>query len=163
MAEVESGAVWWSESSLEARQGMFNNFKKAMTKEFEMTDIGEMSYFLGVEVKQIEDGIFKSQKKYAEQILRRLIMKDCNPIAIPAEAGMELRIDSYRKTKALIMKSNNKSGSPNLSHHCYNPAALLIVFRYNNLSPRLQSRVTRKSDGKEWKWTAVLPAVLVTV
>ncbi|KAK2965720.1 hypothetical protein RJ640_022247 [Escallonia rubra] len=42
--------------------GMFTNFKKAMTKEFEMTDIGEMSYFLGVEVKQMEDGIFMSQK-----------------------------------------------------------------------------------------------------
>ncbi|KAL4284533.1 hypothetical protein GQ457_16G014010 [Hibiscus cannabinus] len=34
--------------------GMFHDFKKAMTKEFEMTDIGEMSYFLGVEVKQTE-------------------------------------------------------------------------------------------------------------
>ncbi|KAK2993694.1 hypothetical protein RJ640_027046 [Escallonia rubra] len=65
--------------------GMFTNFKKAMTKEFEMTDIGEMSYFLGVEVKQMEDGIFMSQKKYAEQILSRFRMKDCNPVAIPAE------------------------------------------------------------------------------
>ncbi|KAK2991588.1 hypothetical protein RJ640_000959 [Escallonia rubra] len=67
--------------------GMFTNFKKAMTKEFEMTYIGEMSYFLGVEVKQMEDGIFMSQKKYAEQILSRFRMKDCNPVAIPAETG----------------------------------------------------------------------------
>ncbi|KAL4369158.1 hypothetical protein GQ457_05G011330 [Hibiscus cannabinus] len=51
--------------------GMFHDFKKAMTKEFEMTDIGEMSYFLGVEVKQLKEGIFLSQKKYAEQILNK--------------------------------------------------------------------------------------------
>ncbi|PHT36714.1 hypothetical protein CQW23_24414 [Capsicum baccatum] len=50
--------------------GVFDDFKKAMTKEFEMTNIGEMSYFLGVKVKQISDGIFMSQKKYAEQILK---------------------------------------------------------------------------------------------
>ncbi|KAK2969837.1 hypothetical protein RJ640_000654 [Escallonia rubra] len=78
--------------------GMFTNFKKAMTKEFEMTDIGEMSYFLRVEVKQMEDGIFMSHRKYAEQILSRFRMKDCNPVAIPAETGVELRVDSNRKS-----------------------------------------------------------------
>ena len=41
---------------------MFEEFKKNMIKEFEMTDIGEMSYFLGVEVSQSEKGIFISQK-----------------------------------------------------------------------------------------------------
>ncbi|KAK3024990.1 hypothetical protein RJ639_044367 [Escallonia herrerae] len=82
----------------ENNPGMFNNFKKAMTKEFEMTDIGEMSYFHGVEVKQMEDGKFMSQRKYAEQILSRFRMKDCNPVAIPAETGVELRVDSNRKS-----------------------------------------------------------------
>jgi hypothetical protein len=33
---------------------MFEDFKKAMTQEFEMTDIGLMSYYLGIEVKQME-------------------------------------------------------------------------------------------------------------
>ena len=43
--------------------GMFDDLKKVMTNEFEMTDIGQMSYFFGVEVKQSKDGIFMSQKK----------------------------------------------------------------------------------------------------
>ena len=46
--------------------GMFSEFKKVMTTEFEMTDIGQMSYFLGVKVNQTKNGIFMSQKKYAE-------------------------------------------------------------------------------------------------
>ncbi|XP_055814428.1 uncharacterized mitochondrial protein AtMg00810-like [Solanum dulcamara] len=74
--------------------GMFNDFKKAMTKEFEMTDIGEMSYFLGVEVKQIRDDIFMSQKKYTERILKKFRMQDCKPVATPAEPGMKLSVDS---------------------------------------------------------------------
>ena len=39
---------------------MFDDFKKVVTNEFEMTYIGQMSYFLGVEVKKSEDGIFMS-------------------------------------------------------------------------------------------------------
>ena len=39
---------------------MFEDFKKVMTKEFEMTNIGLMAYYLGIEVKQMEDGIFIS-------------------------------------------------------------------------------------------------------
>ncbi|KAG8478853.1 hypothetical protein CXB51_028662 [Gossypium anomalum] len=77
--------------------GMFNDFKKAMTKEFEMIDIGEMSYFLGVEVKQMKDNTFVSQKKYAEQILRKFNMKDCKPVATPADPGTKLSVDSSKE------------------------------------------------------------------
>lgn len=48
---------------------MFTDFKKVMTTEFEMTDIGQISYFIGVEVNRIKNGTFISKKKYAEQIL----------------------------------------------------------------------------------------------
>jgi len=41
--------------------------KKEMMKLFEMTDLGEMAFFLGMEVKQIQDQIFICQKKYAKQ------------------------------------------------------------------------------------------------
>ena len=39
---------------------MFDEFKKEMTREFEMTDIGLMAYYLGIEVKQKEKCIFIS-------------------------------------------------------------------------------------------------------
>lgn len=41
---------------------MISDFKHIVTKEFEMTDLGLMSYFLGIEVIQGEDGIFIHQK-----------------------------------------------------------------------------------------------------
>ncbi|XP_061362008.1 uncharacterized mitochondrial protein AtMg00810-like [Gastrolobium bilobum] len=56
-----------------------------------------MSYFLGVEVKQTEEGIYMLQKKYAEEILSRFRMKDCKPISTPIEAGMKLKADSDRE------------------------------------------------------------------
>ena len=42
---------------------MFAKFKKSMILEFDMTNLGKMRYFLGIEVMQRSDGIFISQKK----------------------------------------------------------------------------------------------------
>ena len=58
-----------------------------MKKEFEMTEVGLMKYFLGLEVMQTNKGIFTFQHKYATDILQRLRMDKCkrdveNPIAL---------------------------------------------------------------------------------
>jgi hypothetical protein len=45
-----------------------------------MTDNGLMSYFLGIEVKQENDGIFISQKKYMREILEKFKMDSCNAV-----------------------------------------------------------------------------------
>ncbi|KAK3010509.1 hypothetical protein RJ639_010734 [Escallonia herrerae] len=45
---------------------MFDDLKKEMAKEFEMTDIVLMSYYLGIEVKQRDYGIVISQEAYAK-------------------------------------------------------------------------------------------------
>jgi hypothetical protein len=42
--------------------------------EIEMTDLGIMRYFLGIELNQSEDGIFIFQNKYAKDILKRFRM-----------------------------------------------------------------------------------------
>ena len=51
-------------------QQMFENFRETMKQQFEMIDLGLMSYFLGIEVQQMDDGIFISQKRYALGILK---------------------------------------------------------------------------------------------
>lgn len=55
------------------------NFRDEMKQHFEMTDLGVMSYFLGMEIHQTDHGIFISQKKYAEEILRKFKMENCKP------------------------------------------------------------------------------------
>jgi len=54
-----------------------------MLKVFEMTDLGLMSYFLGMEVKQSDDGIFICQKKYVREILKKFHMDKCKSTSTP--------------------------------------------------------------------------------
>jgi hypothetical protein len=56
---------------------MFGDFKQTMIKEFEMMDIGLMSYYLRIEIKQGEDGIFMNQEKFARKILKKFKIEDC--------------------------------------------------------------------------------------
>ncbi|KAK2967469.1 hypothetical protein RJ640_022106 [Escallonia rubra] len=58
---------------------MFDEFKKAMTQQLEMTDIGRMFCYLGIEVKQMNDGIFTSQEGHIEEIHMKFNMKHCKP------------------------------------------------------------------------------------
>lgn len=48
---------------------LVEEFKEEMMQVFEMTDLGLMTYFLGMEIKQGSDEIFICQKKYAREIL----------------------------------------------------------------------------------------------
>ncbi|GLT45830.1 hypothetical protein SLA2020_196340 [Shorea laevis] len=59
------------------------NFKTGLMKEFEMSDIGEMSYFLGMEIHQCESGIFVSQHKYALDVLKKFSMDKCKSVPTP--------------------------------------------------------------------------------
>ena len=69
---------------------MFEEFKHAMMKEFEMIDLRLITYFLGLEVKQHQKEIFLSQKGYAKEILKKFKMEDCNPIRTPIDCGAKL-------------------------------------------------------------------------
>ena len=67
-----------------------DEFKKAMKIEFEMTDLGMMKYFLGIEVTRYEDGIFINQSKYANDVLKRFRMMNCKPAITPIATGTKL-------------------------------------------------------------------------
>ena len=60
-----------------------NQFKLNMKKVFEMTDLGLMTYFLGMEIKQSQDEVFICQKKYAKEILKKFQMEDCKSTSTP--------------------------------------------------------------------------------
>lgn len=65
-------------------------FKSQMMNEFEMTDLGVLSYFLGLEFNKTEKGILMHQSKYVKDLLKRFNMEKCNSAATPAETGLVL-------------------------------------------------------------------------
>ena len=62
---------------------LIENFKTIMKEEFEMTDMGLLKYFLGIEVEQDENGIFISQAKYVNEVLERFNMQESKASITP--------------------------------------------------------------------------------
>ena len=58
-------------------------FKQNMMKMFEMTDLGEIPYFLSMEIKQTQSEIFICQRKYLKEILKRFGMEECKSVITP--------------------------------------------------------------------------------
>jgi Reverse transcriptase (RNA-dependent DNA polymerase) len=75
---------------MDNNQRLIDEFKREMKLEFEMTDLRMMRYFLGLEIRQEMLGIFVSQGGYAQEILQKFGMSDCNPIATPMKLGAKL-------------------------------------------------------------------------
>jgi hypothetical protein len=66
---------------------LFQKFKSHMIFEFEMTDLGELNYFLGIEFWQKEDSIFMSQGKYTRDILKKFKMLSANHLQLLWNSG----------------------------------------------------------------------------
>ena len=66
-------------------------FNKTMMTIFEMTDLGLLCSYLGIEVHQGESQIALSQKPYAAHILKNFKMVNCNPTNTPMEAQLKLK------------------------------------------------------------------------
>ena len=60
-------------------------FKREMATKFEMSDLGRLTYYLGIEVIQYEEGILLKQDRYARKILEETGMSSCNPTHVPLE------------------------------------------------------------------------------
>lgn len=62
---------------------LIKKFKAQMMEVFEMTDLGDMTYFLGMEIQQTQQGIFIGQQKYAKEVLKKFNMEDCKSMSTP--------------------------------------------------------------------------------
>jgi hypothetical protein len=65
-------------------------FAKDMQNEFEMSLLGELSFFLGLQIHQRNQGIFISQTKYIREMLKRFGMEDCKPVINPMQTSCKL-------------------------------------------------------------------------
>ncbi|VVA34844.1 Hypothetical predicted protein, partial [Prunus dulcis] len=85
---------------------LIQQFKKDMMSTYEMSDLGLLHYFLGIEVSQTENGIFISQKKYAENILKKFNLLGCKSVATPLIANEKMRkFDGAKKADAKKYRS----------------------------------------------------------
>ena len=72
---------------------LVSSFSENMSREFEMSMMGELNYFLGLQIKQCKEGIFIHQTKYTKDLLKRFDMGDCKPIATPMATSTVLDPD----------------------------------------------------------------------
>ncbi len=70
-----------------------SDLNKLLKQKFEMKDLGELRYFLGIEVIQSPKGIWLLQKQYALNKLSEYGMTGCKPISIPLEQNVKLNVD----------------------------------------------------------------------
>jgi hypothetical protein len=75
-------------------QDICEEFGKMMTSEFEMCMIGELSYFIGLQIKQLKNGIFVSQGKYIKDMLKKFGMEDAKGISTPMGTNGNLDSDA---------------------------------------------------------------------
>lgn len=66
-------------------------FAKEMQKKIEMSMIGELFFFIGLQVIESKDEIFISQSKYVKEMLKKFGFDDCKPVTTPLTIRCELR------------------------------------------------------------------------
>eukprot|EP00253_Pinus_taeda_P030618 PITA_30618 len=74
-------------------EAMSQRFALVMQEEFEMSLLGELTYFLGLQIQQNEGSIFLSQTKYLKQILKKYGMEDSKPICTHMVTGCNLSVN----------------------------------------------------------------------
>nr|GFA76934.1 hypothetical protein [Tanacetum cinerariifolium] len=72
---------------------MCDDFAKIMHDEFEMSMMGELNIFLGLPIKQLDDGIFFNQSKYIKEMLKKFRLEDSKPMETPMSTKTKLTRD----------------------------------------------------------------------
>ncbi|GKA19275.1 putative ribonuclease H-like domain-containing protein [Tanacetum coccineum] len=72
------------------KKSLCDEFKGLMHKRFHMSSMGELTFFLGLQVQQKEDGIFISQDKYVAEILKKFDFATVKTVSTPIETNKAL-------------------------------------------------------------------------
>ncbi|GJZ50080.1 retrovirus-related pol polyprotein from transposon TNT 1-94 [Tanacetum coccineum] len=75
----------------------YTKFSDLMVKRFEMSMMGEMKFFLGLQVNQFSNGIFINQSKYILDILKRFGMKNYDTVPTLMVQQAKLKLDLVGK------------------------------------------------------------------
>lgn len=86
-----------------ANEAEIRRVKSMLIEDFEILDLGNLSYFLRKKFKHISEGVFMHQKKYSHDILKRIAMSNCNAATTPLETGAKLKKETYDKFLSVTM------------------------------------------------------------
>ncbi|GKD80771.1 putative ribonuclease H-like domain-containing protein, partial [Tanacetum coccineum] len=75
------------------KKSLCTEFEKLMHKKFQMSSMGELTFFLGLQVTQKDDGIFISQDKYVDEILKKFGFSTVKTASTPMETSKSLMKD----------------------------------------------------------------------
>lgn len=123
-------------------QKLLNEFKASMMEKFEMTDLGLLQYFLGLEVN---DGIFLYQRKYAEDLLKKFSMEKCETVKTPMNPNEKLqKEDGTGKADEKLFRS--LVGGLNYLTHTRPDIAhrVSVVSRYMHFPTKQQLGATKR-------------------
>ncbi|KAK6153484.1 hypothetical protein DH2020_013123 [Rehmannia glutinosa] len=68
-----------------------------MQGKFEMSMMGELTFFLGLQVKQLKDGTFISQTKYTRDLMKKFGMEEKSSVKIPMNTSVKMDMDADGK------------------------------------------------------------------
>ncbi|GKA03425.1 putative ribonuclease H-like domain-containing protein [Tanacetum coccineum] len=94
------------------KKELCNAFEKLMHEKFQMSSMGELTFFLGLQVQQKKDGIFISQDKYVGEILKKFGFTEVKTASTPMETqkpllkdedGEEVDVHMYRSMIGSLM------------------------------------------------------------
>nr|GFB43960.1 hypothetical protein [Tanacetum cinerariifolium] len=93
-----------------------------MHDEFEMSMMGELNFFLGLHIKQMEDEIFFNQSKYVKEMLKKFRLEDSKP----TKSSMSTEIKLSKDNEADFVNSSKYRENPKTTHL----EAVKRIFRY---------------------------------
>nr|GEU55571.1 hypothetical protein [Tanacetum cinerariifolium] len=97
VARIEAIRLFLAYPSFIGFMELCKAFEKLMKDKFQMSSMGELTFFLGLQVKQKNDGIFISQDKYVAKILRKFNFTDVKSASTPIETEKPLLKDPDSK------------------------------------------------------------------
>ncbi|KAJ1518878.1 hypothetical protein ONE63_011508 [Megalurothrips usitatus] len=73
-------------------ESLLSDVKGKLMSKFQMRDLGEVSYFLGIKIKRGRNGMFLSQEKYLSKVLRKFKLDTSRPVNTPMDPKPEVEI-----------------------------------------------------------------------
>jgi hypothetical protein len=78
-------------------QTLVSRFQEMMESEFSMSMMGELTFFLGIQVKQMKQGTFMHQAKYTKDLMNKFNMVELKPVSTPMSSAASLSPDEDGK------------------------------------------------------------------